>query len=97
MSIIDYLPAVGATILPNLGGFVGGYITASQVKTTDGSKPWYESLKRPSWRPPNWAFAPVWTSLYSGMGYASYLVWRDGGGFQGIYYLDYYDSSFLPT
>ena len=65
---------IGATLLPYVGGFAGSFITKSNIKN------WYENLDRPSWRPPNWAFGPVWTALYGAMGYASYLVYRDGSG-----------------
>lgn len=39
----------------------------------------YEQLVRPSWAPPGWLFAPVWSILYALMGVAAWLVWRSSG------------------
>ncbi|XP_060701157.1 translocator protein-like [Hemiscyllium ocellatum] len=66
---------VGFATLPHVGGLLGWYLGRSQVPT------WFEQLKKPWWRPPNKIIPVVWTALYTGMGYASYLIWRDLGGF----------------
>ncbi|GAB1861402.1 Translocator protein [Camponotus japonicus] len=68
-------PLLTATVCPNIGGLVSGFITQQNIS-------WYETLNRSKIIPPNWLFAPVWTTLYCTMGYSSYLVWRDAGGFQ---------------
>ncbi|CAF0866510.1 unnamed protein product [Didymodactylos carnosus] len=81
--------AIAFTILPHLGGLIGGYITRSSIKE------WYETLDRPNWRPPNWAFPPVWTTLYTFMGISSYLIWRDGIGQERQIALALYGSQLL--
>ena len=74
-SKMSLVQAIGLSVLPNVGGLFGTYFTRHNIKT------WYEpKLDKPTWRPPNWLFAPVWTYLYTSMGYASYLVLRDGVG-----------------
>jgi benzodiazapine receptor len=43
---------------------------------------WYRRLTKPAWQPPNWIFAPVWTTLYASMALSAWLIWRTAG-FQG--------------
>jgi len=37
---------------------------------------WYDQLARPSFDPPSWVFAPVWTLLYAAIAVAAWFVWR---------------------
>jgi benzodiazapine receptor len=64
---------VAAPVL--LGAFVG-------ASTGESIKNWYNvKVRKPSFDPPNWVFGPVWTLLYALIGFASWLVWAQPGGF----------------
>lgn len=52
-----------------LVGYLSSIVTQSTIKT------WYPTLIKPSFNPPNWIFAPVWTLLFILMGIAVGLVW----------------------
>jgi tryptophan-rich sensory protein len=55
--------------LPLFVGGLSGFFTANEI---DG---WYATLIQPSFNPPNWLFAPVWTTLYITMGISFYIMW----------------------
>lgn len=50
-----------------------GYL--SSQFTQEGVETWYKTIEKPVFNPPNWVFAPVWTTLYILMGLAAGLVW----------------------
>ncbi|AFK17948.1 tryptophan-rich sensory protein [Haloferax mediterranei ATCC 33500] len=57
-------------VLAQLAGAVGS------IFTTTSLDPWYATLARPWFAPPNWVFGPVWVTLFTLMGVAAFLVSR---------------------
>ncbi len=68
----DLLGLIALVVLCLAMSAIGGAITATSV---DG---WYQVLRKPPFNPPDWVFAPVWTTLYILMGVAAWRVWRLG-------------------
>ncbi len=49
---------------------VGGFATITF------KEPWYSQLIKPTFNPPDWIFAPVWTTLYLMMTVAIWFFWH---------------------
>jgi len=45
--------------------------------------PWYVQLRKPSWQPPNWLFAPAWTLIAILAVVAAVLAWDAAPGAAG--------------
>jgi benzodiazapine receptor len=64
-----YLSLAIIILITFLASFIGGYVT------TSFKEPWYSEIILPSFNPPSWVFAPVWTTLYIMMSLAIWRVW----------------------
>src|SRR5215467_5966266 len=47
-----------------------------QIATYPNLSPWYAGLAKPSFNPPNWIFAPIWTTLYALMAFGLWRILR---------------------
>jgi tryptophan-rich sensory protein len=68
----DILKLLVSVVICQAAGFIGSIFTTPNIPT------WYAMLKKPAFAPPNWLFAPVWTTLFLLMGIALFLIWRKG-------------------
>jgi len=67
--IVKFLIAI---LICQIAGIVGSLFTSPSIPT------WYATIEKPKFTPPNWVFAPVWTTLFVLMGISAYLIWNQG-------------------
>ena len=64
-----YLSLSIILLITFLASAIGGFTT------TSFKEPWYSQIILPSYNPPSWVFAPVWTLLYVMMSIAIWKIW----------------------
>tara|TARA_B100001248_G_scaffold43101_1_gene27514 strand:- start:519 stop:980 length:462 start_codon:yes stop_codon:yes gene_type:complete len=64
-----YLSLLIILLITFLAPMVGSYVTSTF------KEPWYSQIILPSFNPPSWIFAPVWSTLYFFMSLAIWKVW----------------------
>jgi tryptophan-rich sensory protein len=64
-----YLSLLIILLITFIAPMIGSYAT------TTFKEPWYSQIILPSFNPPSWVFAPVWSTLYFLMSLAIWNVW----------------------
>ncbi|MGU3665868.1 TspO/MBR family protein [Methylobacterium sp. A49B] len=67
LGLADLGPPAVASVAAALVAAAGG------LATTTG--PWYRRLRVPAWKPPDWAFGPVWAVIFALTATAAVLAW----------------------
>lgn len=44
--------------------------------------PWYYALAQPAWKPPDWAFGPIWTLIFTLAAASAAIAWREATSIQ---------------
>ena len=58
-------------IITFIAPMIGSYTTSTF------KEPWYSQIILPSFNPPSWIFAPVWTTLYLLMSVSIWRIWTN--------------------
>ena len=66
-----YLSLVIILLVTFIAPMIGSYAAATF------KEPWYSEIILPSFNPPSWVFAPVWTTLYLMMSIAIWKIWKN--------------------
>ncbi|MDD5331682.1 MAG: tryptophan-rich sensory protein [Candidatus Nanoarchaeia archaeon] len=66
----SWLKFIISILICQLAGIIGSFFTSSSVNSS------YLTLIKPSFNPPSWVFAPVWTILFIMMGVSLFLIWN---------------------
>jgi translocator protein len=46
--------------------------------------PWYYALRQPAWKPPDWAFGPIWTVVFICLTFAIAYAWDAASATQRV-------------
>ncbi len=64
-------PILTATVIAVAVAAAGGILTEIGQ--------WYNSLQFPAWKPPNWVFGPVWTTIFTLCVISAVMAWIGAG------------------
>jgi len=67
------------------------------LATINFKEPWYSLLNKPSFNPPDWIFAPVWTTLYLMMTISIWIFWHNRNRDMNTVYIYFINLIFNTT
>jgi translocator protein len=64
---------------PALVAAMAAIFVATMGGTMTDLGPWYQSLRKPAWQPPDWLFGPAWTLIFALTALAGLKAWQGAG------------------
>ena len=82
MSLAKKIISLLVFIVLAFGASAWGGLVTSLYK-----EPWYSTIIKPTFNPPDWVFAPVWMILYLAMSVAIWLIWINPNRSEKVIYI----------